>query len=227
MYLFSSLKPADITQSQLIKYCVRITTGFICLVGLCIVFIDQPLTSQFKDDDWLWLLAREVTHVGLFTNYFIPAFLIWFGAQILLRWKKSKNRQRLKLIATQALWLMYCLLFSGLWTHILKFSFGRQRPKISPLFDPYEFQFFNTHWDFHSLPSGHSQVVFTVATFLAFMFPRFKYGFYSVAFVMGFTRVMTRDHFFSDVLAGLAVGHLSTIIMLFWLYGRHSQNFKT
>lgn len=223
MYLFSSLKPAEVTKPQLIRYCLTLALVFICLVQFSILFVDQPLTMQFKDDDWLWLLAREVTHIGLFTNYFIPAFLVWFGAQVILRWNKTKNRERIKLIATQALWLMYCLLFSGLWTHILKFTFGRQRPKISPDFAPFEFYPINTHWDFHSLPSGHSQVVFTVATFLAFLFPRFKYGFYIVAFIMAFTRVMTRDHFFSDVLAGLAVGHIATTVTLYWLYGRHQE----
>ncbi len=204
-------------KSALIKYNLR----FLAVVGflsiLAILFIDQSLTMVFKDDDWIWLLAREITHVGLFTNYFIPAFIVWFGLQIFLKWNKSKNRDRLKQLATKALWLMYCLLFSGLCVHIFKFLVGRQRPKISPDFDPHVFQPFTTHWDFHSMPSGHSQVLFTVATYFAHLFPRFKYGIYSVAFILAFTRVMTRDHFYSDVLMGLAVGHLSTVVMLYWL----------
>lgn len=185
------------------------------------LLLDQDLTTLFKDDDLKWKIAREITNVGLFENYFVPAFILWAGAQILLKWNKTKNRHRMQYIATQATWLMYCLLFSGLWTHIFKFLIGRQRPKISPAFDPYIFQPFTAHWDFHSLPSGHSQVMFTVATFLAFVLPKYKYGFYSVAFIMAFTRVMTRDHFYSDVLMGLAVGHLASVVLLYWLSQRN------
>lgn len=220
MYLFTATKPSEITKPKLLKYCFV----FLAVIGsislLSIFFLDQAFTTVFKDDDWVWLLAREVTHVGLFTNYFIPAFMLWIGAQILLKWNKTKNRDRVIHIATSALWLMYCLLFSGLWTHVFKFLIGRQRPKISPDFDPHIFQPFNMHWDWQSMPSGHSQVLFTFATFLAFIFPRFKYGFYSLAFVFSFTRVMTRDHFYSDVLMGVTVGHLSTVLLLFWLARR-------
>lgn len=208
-------------KTYLAKYCAVFSVIAILLSALSMQFIDQDLTLLFKDDDWVWILAREITHVGLFTNYFIPAFIIWFGAHVLLRWNKAKNRHRVQYIATQATWLMYCLLFSGFWVQVFKFLFGRQRPKISPNFDPQVFHPFNTHWDFHSLPSGHTQVLFTVATFLAFLFPRFKYTFYLGAFFMGFTRVMTRDHFYSDVLMGLTVGHLSTVVLLYWLTRRN------
>lgn len=204
-------------KAALIKYNLKFLSVIGLLAMISIFYIDQSLTMIFKDDDWKWLLAREITHVGLFTNYFIPALIVWAGVEIFLRWNKSKPRERLKKIATQALWLIYCLLFSGLCVHIFKFVVGRQRPKISPDFDPYVFQPFTTNWDFHSMPSGHSQVLFTVATYFAYLFPRFKYPIYIVAFILSFTRVMTRDHFYSDVLMGLAVGHLSTVVMLYWL----------
>ncbi len=203
--------------AALVKYCTKFFAVVIALALVSIFFIDQNLTLLFKDDDWKWLLAREVTHVGLFTNYFIPALIVWFGLQIFIKWNKAKPREHLKQIATQALWLMYCLLFSGFCVHVFKFLIGRQRPKISPDFDPFIFQPFSTHWDFHSMPSGHSQVLFTVATFFAHLFPRFKYGVYSVAFIFAFTRVATRDHFYSDVLMGMAVGHISTLVLLYWL----------
>ena len=199
---------------------MRFLAVVVALSTLSILFIDQNLTMVFKEDDWKWVLAREITHVGLFTNYFIPAFIVWVGVEIFLRWNKSKPRERLKRVATQSLWLMYCLLFSGLCVHILKFAVGRQRPKISPDFDPHIYQPFTTNWDFQSMPSGHAQVLFTVATYFASVFPRFKYPVYSVAFILSFTRVMTRDHFNSDVLMGLAVGHLSTAVMLYWLTQR-------
>lgn len=215
-----SSENAGANKAALIKYVSSFIAVITLLALTSIFFLDQHLTSLFKNDDWKWLLAREVTHVGLFTNYFIPAFIVWFGLSIFTKWNKSKTQERLKTVATQALWLMYCLLFSGFCVHVFKFLVGRQRPKISTTFDPDVFHPLTMHWDFHSMPSGHSQVLFTVATFFAFLFPRLKYGIYSVAFIFAFTRVMTRDHFYSDVLVGLAVGHLSTLVMLYWLSQR-------
>lgn len=221
MYLFSTFQIRDAQKSDLLKYFFNFLLTICFLVGVSILFIDQQMTLLFKEDDWIWVLAREITHIGLFTNYFIPAFIVWLGVQILLKWNKTQNQALLKRIATRALWLMYCLLFSGLWTHIIKFIVGRQRPKISPEFAPLTFHPFTNNWDFHSMPSGHAQVLFTTATFMAFLFPRYKYGFYIIAFAMAFTRVMTRDHFYSDVLMGAAVGHLTTIILLYWLSRRN------
>ncbi len=217
MYLFSSLTPSRAKKSDLINYCCYYLVATIIVVGVCVYYIDQDFTLLFKDDDRVWLVAREITNVGLFTNYFIPAFIVWLGAMVLLRWNSPKNRERIKKVETLATWLMYCLLFSGLWVHIIKSIVGRQRPKISPDFDPRVFQPFITHWDYHSMPSGHAQVMFTVATFIAFLFPNYKYGFYFIAFAMAFTRVMTRDHFFSDVIMGIAVGHIPTVILLHWI----------
>lgn len=221
MYLFSTLTPGTAKKSDVVNYCSYFLVLTFILVGICVYYIDLDMTLLFKDDDWYWLIAREITHVGLFTNYFIPAFILWMGAMVLLRWGNVKNRALVRRIETQATWLMYCLLFSGLWVHVIKALVGRQRPKISPTFDPHVFQPFITHWDFHSMPSGHSQVVFTVATFISFLFPKYKYGFYFVAFLMAFTRVMTRDHFLSDVIMGIAVGHIPTVILLNWISRRN------
>jgi membrane-associated phospholipid phosphatase len=211
-----------LNKAALINHCLRVFGVITVLAVLSIFFLDQNLTLLFKEDDWKWILAREITHIGLFTNYFIPAFIVWAAAWILLKWNKAKDRHRVQHIGTQALWLMYSLLFSGFWVHLFKAIIGRQRPKISPDFDPHVFQPFTTHWDFHSMPSGHTQVLFTFATFLAFQFPKYLKGFYFVAFIMAFTRVMTRDHFYSDVLMGVAVGHLPTVVLLYWLSQRNS-----
>lgn len=224
MYLLLTPKNGPLTKSQLVNYGVTLSTIVIFLASISIFFLDVELTLLFKEDDWKWVFAREITNIGLFTNYFIPAFIVWFSSYILLNWKKNFFPiERVKRVSMLASWMMYCLLFSGLCTHIIKPLVGRQRPKISPSFDPHVFQPFITHWDFHSMPSGHSQVLFTVATFTAFLFPRFKYGIYFMAFAFSFTRVMTRDHFYSDVLMGALVGHLSTAFLLYWLSRRQTQ----
>ncbi|MBK9293119.1 MAG: phosphatase PAP2 family protein [Oligoflexia bacterium] len=84
------------------------------------------------------------------------------------------------------------LLVSTLITYGLKYSSGRQRPESENRL---------------SFPSGHSQVSFVTATHLLF-----SYGWlYSVpafgaAVVTGLSRLSDNAHWFSDVVAGAAIG---------------------
>ena len=216
---------AELKIADLVKYNVYVFGIVFVLVCISIVFLDQNLTTLFKDDDWKWQFARDITNIGLFENYFVPAFLVWAGTWSVLKWNLgSFNRDVLKRVCRQSTWLMYSLLFSGVFTHVIKPIVGRQRPFVSDDFEPFVFSPLTTFFDptgyFHSMPSGHAQVLFTVATFLAFSMPRFKVGFYLLAFLLAFTRVVTRDHFFSDVLMGALVGHLTTVTLIYWLYKR-------
>lgn len=213
MFIFKSWSPQEISLAKIRSYSLEMGILVLALVLVCIQWFDQKITYLFKEDDWKWLFAREVTNIGLFSHYFMLALLILSITLFLIKFKKSSHPYTFSLYNKSKV-LIYTLLYSGLWVHLFKFLFGRQRPKISPDFDPQAFYPFNTHWDFHSLPSGHTQVLFSVATFLAFYFPKYKYLFYFLASLFSFTRVMTRDHFLGDVLAGALVGHLSTV----WLY---------
>ncbi len=216
----------DLKSADIIRYDAYVFVAVSILACLSLVFLDQNMTTLFKDDDWKWQFARDITNIGLFENYFVPAFLVWTGTWSVIKWNLgSMNRDVLRRVCLQSSWLMYSLLGSGILTHIIKPIFGRQRPFVTTNFEPHVFNpmttFFEPSGYFHSLPSGHAQVLFTVATFFAFSIPRFRVGFYLVAFLLAFTRVATRDHFFSDILIGALVGHLTTVTLLFWLFKRN------
>lgn len=179
------------------------------LVILSALFLDQSLALFFKQPEQLslWLLARNITNVGLSEHYFIGAFLLYVFA----RWIRPQYSR----LRTWSRYFLLSLLGSGVLVHLVKFSVGRQRPHRSPDFDPTTFHPFTTHWDFHSFASGHTQVMFTVATMFAVAFPKAKWLFFAVAAFFGFTRVVTHDHFLSDVIGGAVVGYVGTLTTLF------------
>lgn len=65
----------------------------------------------------------------------------------------------------------------------------------------------------HSFPSGHAAVSFSSASFLQMRFG-WAYGApaYLAAAFVGYTRVETDQHYTHDVLAGAAIGILSSVI---------------
>jgi membrane-associated phospholipid phosphatase len=190
---------------------LKVAVGF-TLALLASLFFDQRVAQFFrqKDMEQVWLSARNITNVGLSIHYFVASILLY----VIARWVK-RGWMSARALARD---LFFSLLGSGLFLHIVKSLIGRQRPHISPDSAAHVFHPFTFNWDFQSLPSGHSQVMFTVATVLSFYMPRGRWIFYLIATFFALTRVVTYDHFLGDVIAGATVGHVGASLTLHAIY---------
>lgn len=211
------------------------------LILFSIYYLDQPMSQYFGKDElqFVWLIAREITNIGLGEHYFGFCFLsLAFIYFIRPKLKNSKTRfaqfldqheAKLQYLKVWTWNLLAALLTAGLSLRILKIIFGRQRPHKSDIFDAQVFHFFENHWDFQSLPSGHTQVLFTVATLLAMWNPKqnhqlqISWFWFLVAGFFASTRVLTLDHFLSDCLLGALVGYLGALWGVF-LMKKHSRH---
>ncbi len=211
------------------------------LVLIGIIFIDEPLSQFFGQEDMqhIWLAAREITNVGLGEHYFGFCLLsLIFCYYIRPRFTSdssalgsffNKHDLTLEYLKTWTWNLLASLLTAGIALRILKFIFGRQRPHVSNIFDAHVFHFFQNHWDYQSFPSGHAQVMFTVATLLVMWDPKRNYFimwswiWFAVALFFAATRIATLDHFFSDFVFGSIVGHLGALwgVHLMQKYSKH------
>ena len=99
----------------------------------------------------------------------------------------------------------------GVVVHLMKGYFDRMRPLV--IFGG-KVRVFHELLERGSFPSGHSQIAFSVATYLASRFKRYWWLFYSVALGMGLSRVYIGVHFPIDVLGGAIVGTLVAWIMI-------------
>jgi len=94
-------------------------------------------------------------------------------------------------------------------TFVLKYAISEGRPN---------------HDDHHSFPSAHSSVSFSSAEFL-----RMRYGWeygipaYAAAAFVAFSRVQAKQHYLHDVIAGAAIGIVSSYLFTQPYKGWHIQ----
>lgn len=92
---------------------------------------------------------------------------------------------------------------AGLFQTVAKTAFGRARPNSG---DRNDFKPFSSEAGFHSFPSGHSVLSFTMAHAIAKQFDNFwvKAGIYAVGSIAPISRLWKNAHWLSDVGFGIA-----------------------
>ena len=151
--------------------------------------------------------AEVITALGITKWYLIASAVLFVFFRFL--WRQ-------KLQAMRSLFVFASLSVAGILLHIIKWLAGRNRP--INLFDHgyYGFNFFGTGYETTSFPSGHAQTIFTFATALSLIFPRFSIPLFFVALMVGLSRVILTAHYLSDVIAGAAVGIICTLAVRYY-----------
>ena len=103
----------------------------------------------------------------------------------------------------------------GIVANIAKYVIGRARPKHFAEAGALAFDFWSGDASWASFPSGHATTAMALGLALALLFPRLRWVFLSLGFWIAVSRLFTRAHYPSDVLAGCLVGGLFA-----WLLAR-------
>jgi len=196
--------------------------SFAFVAALIAVFtLDQRLSLFFADPTRVdtKTFFRMITDIGKSEPYFMLALIVWILAKwiapylhIIKHYHKERDFAR-----KWGLNFLLALIFSGILVHITKFLAGRQRPHKSPDFDPLVFHPFNFHWHYQSFASGHSQVVFTVATMMSVALPKLRWLWITCAVILCFSRVVVHDHFLSDTIFGASVGYVGSLLAMYFM----------
>jgi membrane-associated phospholipid phosphatase len=184
------------------------------LIVLCHFYIDIPVARwAIAHDALLYDTFKMLSNGADATYWLVGSGLLW------LVWKFYKKNA---LRASQAAFLFLSVAFSGIGVNILKVIFGKARPKL--LYDEnfFGFTWFADTYNYFSFPSGHTTTAFAVATALSLMLPRYGIFFYMYAVLMALSRVLSWWHYPSDVIAGLLLGTIVTLI----LYNSKKISFK-
>lgn len=118
-----------------------------------------------------------------------------------------------KLFTRRVIYILFSLITAGIVNTIIKWLAGRHRPKNLFNHDLYGFSFFGMGYELTSFPSGHTSVVFSIATALSILFPRLCIPVFTTALIIGTSRAIITSHFLSDVIGGAGVGIISAIVV--------------
>jgi membrane-associated phospholipid phosphatase len=175
-------------------------TGVVGATALVYVY-DDEIYNFFQDN-------RTSTKDNISKNFIEPwgsgLYSVPLLAGIYLTGSKNSRHKNIALTGIKA----YVL--SGGATFILKHAFHRHRPSDNEppnpnLWDgPYPFTS-----DYTSFPSGHTATAFAIASVLAHGYKDKLWivlSSYSVATLVGFSRIYQGEHWASDVLVGAALG---------------------
>lgn len=177
-------------------------TAVIAVVSM--LFIDQPLAY------WMSLLPRPLRHA---VNYYTElGEATWWiiGLVVGLIWALVAGRRR---IAAHVGTLLLGVVVGGLAVNGLKVLFARHRPLDMLDNARYGFEFFAQGYYVNGFPSGHSAVAGALIAGFCLWLPRWRRLWLTIGLSIALTRVANTAHFLSDVVVGLYIGMLATVLL--------------
>jgi membrane-associated phospholipid phosphatase len=175
------------------------------------LFADKPLALWIKHglDPHVFGFFKTITDFGLGGHWYLL-----FVGMALLCWALSslshtvEGHELWKGRIEPWLYALSVMIASGIGVQLLKFAFGRYRPKFLFSDGIYGFAPFSGN---NSFPSGHSQNIWAAMMSLWFIFPRYRPVWVAIGVLISLSRVFTTVHFLSDVIMGGTIAILTAI----------------
>lgn len=204
-----------------------ITAG---LVACGIAWFDKPV--------YLFLRNFDCVLFRLFDKLFDAKIWIIVSGIVLLvfylkkawavgvRYRNSQNKPCFntfcrdfysKVRNSYAFFVLCSVLAASVVGKLLKIIIGRMRPLFFEALDKTGFVPFSTDWAFNSMPSGHAFASFAGLVMLGLLAPKIKWFTWSLAILIGVSRVCVGAHWPSDVIFGAFLGMVAADLVKAWL----------
>lgn len=162
----------------------------------------SPLLQQLADLDRTALEASQGFRTGPLTVWFLVLSAWWVKGPLIIATgglADVRTRRRLPLAASTA---ALCLAVGSALAALLKELVDRARPALA---DPAVTALTATP-DSPSFPSGHATTAFAAAAAVGALHPRLRWPLFTLAALVGLSRIYLGVHYIFDVVAGAALG---------------------
>jgi len=180
-------------------------------IAICIAYVDRPVALYFHGaSPQVVEVFRFITRFGISTYYLIGTAVLALILWLVGRFGEARWAARLGAAAAAALFLFLSIAVSGLITDLLKFVFGRARPKLLFANETFGFDWWGTKADFWSFPSGHATTAVAIAAALYCLWPRYLPLYIGFAVLVSVSRAVVGAHYVSDVIAATFIAIAAT-----------------
>lgn len=186
------------------------------LCGVCCLDVPLYMITRGVGDWGFWTLLGRVFDAKVWIVVTMVVFAV-YGVKRLVKTIESvqNNKIKFKFVdilketfvktkTSNAFLILNSVFWASLIVWVLKVIIARLRPVfvmsgIIPDFDRFT-------WAWHSMPSGHTTVTFAGLVMIGMLAPRYKPLTWTLACVVGVSRIFVGAHWFSDVVFGAFLG---------------------
>jgi len=207
-----------LTKDNNIKW--KFLGGAIALVllfcGLGVFWLDRPLLELFRNFDFAGWKIFDILFsfkMWIIVSGFI--FAVTFAMRRIRRKAGKWYSVELQILLNTARMVFLSVLIAGIVTGALKILIGRVRPVLWEALGQTGFYPLHKEWVFNSMPSGHTAASFAGLVMIGLLFPRIKWVTWTLAVVIGISRICMGEHWPTDVLLGAFIGMAAAELIKF------------
>ncbi len=194
-----------------------VLASFVALMALFFLYTDKPVALFCYDFKFGYFqpILEIITNLGKKTR----ALGILFVLAIIFRYILHRRQWEMR-----AWFLWLCTFVPSLIVLGLKVLFGRARPELFIHEKIYGFQWIKFERLYWSFPSGHTATMMGCMFGLCIVWPRYRWGFLGLGFLVMLSRILLYQHYVSDVLVSAYLA-LIEVGVLHWLLRRYAPQF--
>lgn len=208
------IQPAPVLPGQaILSWVVAAAVALLLVVAV----LDPALRDLARTlDPDLRGVFKTLTRLGNAAWPLVTALVGLAGLHVLRRQACGRTRVALRRAQVCLWFLIGSVALSGVTASLLKNSIGRARPSVVGA-EAFDFSAFAFQAAQASFPSGHATTAMAMMVALALIVPRLAVGAISFGALIALSRCLIGVHWFSDVIAGAALGVAVTLVLRFRL----------
>ena len=185
------------------------------LVFCGIFWFDVPMYNFFHQFDWsIWHIFGAIFSAKTWLVVSLVFVMVFYVKKIIsTKSKLSITDFYSKIRSSYAFWIFCSVFLASSIGAVLKLVIGRMRPIFYDALNLTGFFPFTNDWAFHSMPSGHAIASFAGLVTISLIVPRVKWFTWTLAIVIGLSRLCVGVHWASDVILGAFIGMIAADVV--------------